>query len=174
MKINKIIFVALLAIFFAACDSVKQIGIGEQTEAPTAVLKKFVEASMKKDVETIKQTLSSGTLKMIQESAQKQNTTVEELLKKDDPTALKEMPKTRNETIEGDTATVEVKNKVGDDWDKIPFVKEEGKWKIALDKFMQDLMKKMNDDMKSSNTKTMPMDTANSNTVNAPAANSKP
>ncbi|MGI8495580.1 MAG: nuclear transport factor 2 family protein [Pyrinomonadaceae bacterium] len=173
MKINKIIFVALLAMVFAACDSIKQMGIGEKTEMPTEVLKKFVEASMKKDPEAIKQTLSSGTLKMIQESAQKQNTTVEELLKKDDPTALKEMPETRNETVEGDTATVEVKNKAGDDWDKIPFVKEEGKWKIALDKFMQDLMK-MNDDMKSSNTKTMPMDTVNSNTANSPAANSKP
>lgn len=173
MKINKIIFVAFLALAISACSSIKEMGIGEQPETPTAVLKKFIEASQKKDVEAIKQTLSSGTMKMIQDSAQKQNTTVEELLKKDDPNSLKGMPETRNEVIEGDTATVEVKNKVTDDWDKTPFVKENGKWKLALDKFMQDLMK-MNDDMKSSNTKTMPMETVNSNTADSPKADKKP
>ena len=142
MNIYKTIFVTLLAIAFVGCNSLPK------TDSPTDVLKKFVEASKKKDVETIKQTLSSGTLKMIDESAKKQNTTLDEALKKDDGNTLKEMPETRNEQIEGDTATVEVKNPATSDWDKIPFVKEDGKWKIALDKFMQDLMKKLTEQMK--------------------------
>lgn len=160
MKIYKILFVSLLALFFAACNPVKEI------ETPTEVLKKFVEASQRKDAETMKQALSSGTLKMLQESADKQNTTIDELLKKDDGNALKEAPETRDEVIQGDTATVEVRNKVTNDWDKIPFVKEEGKWKIALDKFMQDLLNKIN-----TNTKTMQMDTVVTNSNASPNVN---
>jgi hypothetical protein len=171
MKNYKTILVAFLALAFASCS------MFQQAATPTDTLKKFVEASQKKDVEAIKQTLSSGTIKMIEESAKKQNITLEESLKKDDSNALKEMPETRNEKIEGDTATVEVKNKATNDWDKIPFVKEDGKWKIALDKFMQDLMKRMTEEMKMSDTKTMPMDTVNSNSQDSPAdssANKKP
>lgn len=167
MKIYKTVFFTLLALAFAACNPVQKM------DSPTKTLKKFVEASQKKDVATMKETLSSGTLQMIQESANKQNTTVDELLKKDDANALREMPEMQNEVIEGDTAIVEVKNKATGDWDKIPFVREEGKWKIALDKFMQDVMRKMTEDMRMPNTKRMPTDSVNTNSSDSPAANNK-
>ena len=137
IKHFKIILIALAASVLIGCNS----QVAPREETPTDVLRKFVEATQKKDVETLKQTLSSGTLKMIEASAQKENISLDEALKKDDGT-LKEMPETRGETIEGDTASVEVKNGATADWDKIPFVREDGKWKIALDKFMQELMKK--------------------------------
>lgn len=142
MRVYKTIFLVLLAIVFVGCSQ------APKEEMPTDVLKKYLEAAQKKDVEAMKQTLSAGTLKMIDESAKKQGTTLEELLKKDDGAIPKEMPETRNEKIEGETATVEVKNGATADWDKIPFVKEDGKWKLALDKFMQDLMRKLTEGMK--------------------------
>jgi hypothetical protein len=171
MKNYKTIFAAFLALVFTASCSMLQ-----QSATPTDTLKKFVEASQKKDVEGMKQSLSSGTLKMMDETAKKQGATLDEALKRDDGASLKEMPETRNEKIEGDTATVEVKNKATSDWDKIPFVKEDGKWKIALDKYMQDLMKRMTEEMKMSDTKTMPMDSKSDNTssTNSAAANKKP
>jgi hypothetical protein len=144
MRVYKTIFLVLLAIVFVGCSQ----SPAPKEETPTGVLKKYLEAAQKKDVEVMKQTLSAGTLKMIDESAKKQGTTVEELLKKDDGTIPKEMPETRNEQIQGDTATVEVRNGATADWDKIPFVKEDGKWKLALDKFMQDLMRKVTEGMK--------------------------
>ena len=49
--------------------------------------------------------------------------------------------------IEGETATVEVKNNVSGEFQKIPFVKEDGVWKVALDKFLDDVMKKMKEEM---------------------------
>lgn len=132
MKIYKTIFVAILALSFWGCN------MFQPTDSPTVTLKNYVEASQKKDAEAIKQTLSGGTLKMIDESAKRQNTTLEEVLTKDAGNAYKQVPETRNEKIEGDAATLEVKNAATADWDKIPFVREEGKWKIALDKFLQD------------------------------------
>src|SRR5687767_4352589 len=113
MRIYKTIFLVLLAIVFVGCSPAPP-----KEETPTDVLKKYLEAAQKKDVEAMKQTLSAGTLKMIDESAKKQGTTIEELLKKDDGTIPKEMPETRNEQIQGDTATVEVRNGATADWDK--------------------------------------------------------
>ncbi|MBA4185152.1 MAG: hypothetical protein H0X49_14270, partial [Acidobacteria bacterium] len=45
------------------------------------------------------------------------------------------------------TATVEVKDNSTGNLEKIPFVKEDGVWKVALDKFMEDLMNKMREEM---------------------------
>lgn len=42
------------------------------------------------------------------------------------------VPEMRNEKIDGDTATIEVKAE--GKWDETPLVKEDGIWKIAFDK----------------------------------------
>jgi hypothetical protein len=136
------LFGLLAAVFAAGCNSTS---VTRREETPTDVLKKYVEAMRKKDVETMKQTLSSNTLKLIDESARRVNMTLDDALRKEGERTLPEMPETRNERIEGDTATVEVKNAVTNDWDVFPFVKEEGKWKIALDKFIEDLRRKLSE-----------------------------
>ena len=46
----------------------------------------------------------------------------------------------RNEKITGDTATVELKSQ-GDKWETMPFVKEDGQWKLAFDKLMENAFK---------------------------------
>jgi len=134
--------IALCALFVFGCN-----GAVQQTQSPTETLKTFLEASKKKDVEVVKKTLSKGTMSLIEESAKARGTTIDELLKKDSGVPLNELPEIRGETIEGETASVEVKNMVTGDFDRIPFVKEEGNWKIALDKFMQELMKKSREQM---------------------------
>ncbi len=55
------------------------------------------------------------------------------------------LPETRNEKITGDTATLEVKNDKTGKWDTLPFVKENGEWKIALDKFLENMLKGLGD-----------------------------
>jgi hypothetical protein len=50
-------------------------------------------------------------------------------------------PETRNEKVEGTNATLEIKNAQTGTWDKVYFAQEEGKWKIALDKFMEEMLK---------------------------------
>ncbi|CAN5590956.1 hypothetical protein BH20ACI4_BH20ACI4_34920 [soil metagenome] len=142
MKIIKpIIFALLCAFFLFGCNAVNQ------TKSPTETLHAFNEASKKKDIPAIKSLLSKGTLALFEQSAKKQNKTIDDILLKDSDATFQDIPETQNEKIEGDTATVEVKKKVSGEFQKIPFVKEDGVWKLALDRFLDDVMKKMKEEM---------------------------
>ena len=128
-----------LAIFgLAACG-------GQQAATPTAAMNSQVAAMQKNDLPAMRSNLSQGTLQMIEKAAQAQKVTSDEVLasmSRQANTANKDGAiEIRNEQITGDTATLEIKNPVTGGWDKIPFVKEEGRWKIALDRFMEDVLK---------------------------------
>jgi PBP1b-binding outer membrane lipoprotein LpoB len=113
MKIYQTITVMLCAFFVFGCS---QMQPQPQTKSPTEVLKTLNEASKSKDVAAIKNSVSKGTLNLIDESAKAQNTTVDELLKKENGAPFKDLPEMRNEKIEGDTATIELKNTTTDSW----------------------------------------------------------
>jgi uncharacterized lipoprotein len=142
MKVYQTIIVALCAIFVIGCSSMSQ------AKGPTDVMKTLYEASKTKDVEAVKKSISKGTLALFEESAKAQNTTVDELLRKDEGAPFKELPEMRNEKIEGDTATIELKSMTTNNWETVPFVKEDRIWKLALDKFLNDMKKKMTESMK--------------------------
>ena len=111
---------------------------------PTATFKSFYEASRKKDAAGMKKALSKGTLDMFDKLAKGQNKTTDDVLKEmDKDNKDDKVPETRNEKINGDSATLEVKNDKTDKWDTVPFVKENGEWKIALDKFLEDMIKEV-------------------------------
>lgn len=143
MKQNKPILFALVCAFFLfGCNSAV-----EQTKTPTETLRALNEASKKKDTEAIKSYLSKGTLDLLEQSARRQEKTVDELLKQENGAPFQELPEMKNEQITGETASVEVKNNVTGEFEKIPFVKENGVWKIALDVFMKDAMKRLTEEM---------------------------
>lgn len=149
MKIYQIMIIALAALWFAGCGGATN---APQTASPTDVLKTYVEASDRKDLAAVKQTFSKGTMKMYEDAAQKRKISVDEVIKDQFELAssaeLKSKIQSGKETIEGDTATVEAKDNNTGETEKIPFVKEDGVWKIAFDKFMEDLMNKMREEMK--------------------------
>ena len=165
MKIYQTIIIALCTLLFINCSSMQQ-----QTKSPSDVLKTLNEASKSKDVAAIKNSVSKGTLNLIEESAKAQNTTVDELLQKDNGAPFKDLPEMRNEKIEGDTATIELKNATSNDWETVPFVKEDGAWRLALDKYLDDFKKKATESMK------MPPPNENDSESNAsqPDADKKP
>jgi hypothetical protein len=133
MKTRKIfaLIVALtsLALAAAACGS-------KAGSSPTATAKAFYDAVKAKDVAGIKATMSKGSLDMMEKFAKMQNKSLDEALKEPNSTSQPPAFEAQNETITGDTATIEVKDEKGK-WEKLPFVKEDGLWKIALDKAMQ-------------------------------------
>jgi hypothetical protein len=145
MKIYRLTFYALAVFIFAACQSA---AVNNQPLSPTATMKALNDASKKKDVAAIKNLVSKGTLDLLAQTAEQQKTTIDELLSRDEGAPFQELPETRNEQINGDTATVEIKNNATNDWETMPFVRENGVWKIALDRFMEDLMKRMTEEMK--------------------------
>lgn len=103
---------------------------GSRELSPVDTFKEYVKAIKKKDTTTMKLLLSKATMKMHEQEAKAQNTTVDDVVKRE--TLFSENQTTveyRNEKIEGDKATLEVKNSYGS-WETVPFVREENQWKI--------------------------------------------
>ena len=80
---------------------------------------------------------------MHEQEAKSQNLTLDDVVRRE--TLFTEGQKTvefRNEKIEGEKATLEVKNSFGS-WETVPFVREEDEWKIDkkgyADRLMQEI-----------------------------------
>lgn len=134
----------------------------QSASTPTAALKAYFDAAKKKDIATAKKYLSSGTLKMMEDLAKTQGKTLDQMFNEN---AAKEgqmpTPEFSNEKISGDTATVEM---------KVPnqpvvtaqMVKENGEWKLAVDKMMSAMKPQMTEQ-----PKAPPMEPKESNSANS-------
>ncbi|MGB7069321.1 MAG: hypothetical protein WBD22_07485 [Pyrinomonadaceae bacterium] len=108
---------------------------------PTKTFKTYILAAKEKDTTTMKLLLSSETLKMHELEAKAQNITLDDLVKNE--TLFTEGQKTieyRNEKIDGDRATLEMKTSFGT-WETVPFVFEGSEWKIDKKGYRDELMK---------------------------------
>jgi hypothetical protein len=131
----------LAAVMLAACER-------SAPSTPVETFKTYVKAIKAKDTKAMKVLLSNATLKMHEQEAKAQNVSIDEIIKRE--TLLAEGQTTveyRNEVINGDKATLQVKS--GGFWQTIPFVREDGVWKI--DK--QGVAEQMLQDMDESNRK---------------------
>lgn len=101
-----------------------------EARSPVDTLKDYVNAVKDKDTTQMKLLLSAETLKLHTEQANAQRVTLDEIVQRETffPPDQRIFAY-RNERIEGDTATVEVKNTF-DGWDRIYLVRENGIWKI--------------------------------------------
>jgi hypothetical protein len=168
----KIYYVLILvaAVLGAACNSGQPAA-----DSPTGALKQYVAASQKGDIAAMKALLSKGSLELIEKSAKLQNSSADDLLRRESTVKIQKPPETRNERVEGDAATVEVKNETTGEFDMVmPFVREDGAWKLARDKYIETLMKKANDEInrKLTNSTVLNNNSAVSNNNSAPLANS--
>lgn len=115
---------------------------GEQRPAsPLETFKTYTKAIKQKDTTTMKLLLSSGSIKMHEQEAKAQGVTVDDIVKRE--TLFSESQKTveyRNEKIDGDKATLEVKNSYGS-WETVPFVLEDGVWKIDKQGYADQMIK---------------------------------
>jgi hypothetical protein len=143
MKIRqfKILAVALAALTLTAAACTPGAKAGDQS-TPTLAYKALYEAVKKKDPEAIKKTLSKGTLEMMETYAGMQKKTLNEVVENGltETTFAPKLPETRNEKITGDLAILEVKNEKNGQWEALPFAKEDGAWKLAIDTFFKGTM----------------------------------
>ena len=117
----------------------------KSTPPPSATFKAYFDAQQKKDIAGMKQALSKTSLVMMEKSAKQQQLTLDKMIQTqlDNPSAkIDKFPETRNEKISGDTATIELKNDDANRWDTMYFVKEDGGWKIALDRTIEEMLRK--------------------------------
>jgi uncharacterized lipoprotein len=170
MKHYKLLTLALCAVFFiSGCSSVGNIVTKERT--PTDTLKALNDASKKKDTAAIKKLLSKGTNVLLENAALAANTSSDELLKKDDGAPFEDLPEIRGEKIEGETATVTVANQITSEDENIPLVKEDGEWKVALDKYLEDLKKRYDEDMNKMRDEQSLPSNSNSKSAEVPKEN---
>lgn len=111
--------------------------------SPTQIFNAQNEARKRKDAATMKQNLSRASLALIEETAKRENMSVDDWLTIEEEGGDQvDNFQTRNEKINGDTATIEI-SADGEDWGEMPFVKEDGRWKIAMDKYVAELQKEL-------------------------------
>ncbi|NOT46258.1 MAG: DUF4878 domain-containing protein [Acidobacteria bacterium] len=128
------------AILFAFLSLLAACGGESKPATPIETFKTYTKAIKAKDTTTMKLLLSKATIEMHQLEAQAQGVTVDDIVKRE--TLFTESQKTvklRNEKIEGDAATLEVENSFGS-WEMVPFVKEDGVWKIDKKGYAQRMM----------------------------------
>ena len=112
-------------------------------ETPIETFKTYISAVKEKDTTKMKLLLSSESIKMHEQEAKAQNLTLDDIVKRETLfTEGQKVVEFRNEKIEGEAATLEVKNSFGT-WETIPFVRESGEWRIDkkgyADRLFQDV-----------------------------------
>lgn len=125
MRFYKVILIALAAFASLAC------GVEEaKPSTPLETLKSYSRAVKRKDITTMKLLLSDASIKMSEQQAREQGLTLDDIIK-NEKLFTENLTKVefRNERIEGERATIEVKN-ASNSWDTVPFVLEGGIWKI--------------------------------------------
>jgi len=124
MRFYKKIIVFLVACFILGCNG------NSKPATPAETLKAYTIAIKKKDIAMIKLLLSKASMQIHEDQAKAQNVSVDEIVLRETLfPAEQRIFDFRNEKIEGETATVEVKNDFGG-WDPIHLVREDGIWKI--------------------------------------------
>lgn len=139
MRSSLAIFIFTIAMLFPACS-------GGEPASPLQTFKTYTKAIKQKDTATMKLLLSAETIKMHVQEAQAQNVSLDDIVKRE--TLFAEDQRSvefRNEKIDGEKATLEVKNSFGS-WETVPFVLENSEWKIDkkgyADRMLQEIEQK--------------------------------
>ncbi|MBX7055485.1 MAG: DUF4878 domain-containing protein [Pyrinomonadaceae bacterium] len=135
-------------LFFSAVAAAISCGGAKPPATPLETFKTYTKAIKQKDTTTMKILLSDATIKMHEKEAKAQGVTVDDIVKRE--TLFSENQKSvefRNENINGDKATLQVKNAYGT-WETVPFVREDGVWKIDKAGYAEQLMKDVEENNK--------------------------
>ncbi|HUF03428.1 MAG TPA: hypothetical protein VMM38_04560 [Aridibacter sp.] len=100
--------------------------------SPTEAIKTITEGVKAKDGDMIRSALSKASLKRFDAMSEKENKSFYEVFVAEDFEEMSKLPAMRNEKIDGDKATLELQNDKTGEWDPLPFVKEDGSWKLAI------------------------------------------
>jgi len=115
----------------------------QKPETPFKTFETYIKALKKKDTTTMKLLLSAETLKAHEQEAKAMGVTVDEIVKRESIFAEgQKVVEFRNEKIDGERATLEVKNAF-DQWETVFFLLENGKWKIDKKGYTDQLLREI-------------------------------
>ena len=114
--------------------------MNQENFTPTDVFNAFMIARRSGDIEAVKNTLTKSALDIVEGISIAEGKPFNEALntfglgqKLFGLYDSEKLPETRNETITGGLAYIEVKNFVSGEFQNFTFLKENGVWKLALD-----------------------------------------
>jgi len=141
MRIWSIVLIFSLAILLAGCGA-------QKPATPVETFKTYVKALKQKDYTTMKLLLSDATIKMHEKEAKAQGVTVDDIVKRESLLGEKQTSvEYRDEKIKEDKASIQVKTSYGG-WETIPFVREDGVWKIDKQGYADQMIKDVEDQEK--------------------------
>ena len=127
-----------LAISIAACTP-------QRPATPKETFMTYIKALKAKDYTTMKLLLSDATIKMHEKEAKAQSVSVDDIVKRETLLSEKQTAvEYRNEKVDGDKASIQVKDSYGS-WQTVPFVREDGVWKIDKQGYADQILKDIED-----------------------------
>jgi hypothetical protein len=140
-KAISIFVVFTFAIVSISCQTGSQTSSG--ADSPTGAYQRLYAAVKKKDIEAIRAVLSKKTLEFAKMASSQQNKPVEKVLENGftATTFSESLPEIRDERIAGDMGAVEVYNSKERNWEDLPFIREDGAWKLAIGDIFADTWK---------------------------------
>jgi hypothetical protein len=104
------------------------------SSSPTEAYKNLFAAVKKKDIEAIKKQLTQKTIEFGAMAAQRNNTPLEKMYENGftATTFAETMPEMRDERIKDNMGALEVWNAKSNLWEDLPFINENGGWRLAV------------------------------------------
>jgi len=135
-KIVGLSFVLAFAFLSFSCDQAETQESQEVVKAQTpSDAYRFLYAAVKaKKTEKIKQVMSNNTMTFAGFAAEQQNQSLEKMFENGltATTFADKLPEVRDERVNGKFGAVEVFNQKDNRWEDLPFVLEDGGWKLAV------------------------------------------
>ena len=101
-------------------------------DSPAGAVAVFVEGVKARDEEAMRSALSEKTLNRFDKLAEESRKSFFEAVTGENLSEMSAIPELRNEKIDGNRATIEAKDAKSGGWKPVSFVRENGRWKIAL------------------------------------------
>ncbi|CAN5629568.1 hypothetical protein BH24ACI2_BH24ACI2_03960 [soil metagenome] len=115
-----------------------------KAQSPTEAYKMLYAAVKAKDINKIKQLMTKNTMSFAEYQAQLQKKTVDSILENGfmATTFAPFLPEIRDERIKDNFGAVEVYNQQENHWEDLPFIFEDGGWKLAVGDVFKNTYKK--------------------------------
>lgn len=144
-----------------------------KTGSPTEAYEMLYVAVKAKDKDKIRQLMSKGSMGLAEMSAAQQKIEIDKFLENGitGTTFSPTLPEMRDERIKDKFGALEVYNSQENRWEDLPFVYEDGSWKLAVGDIFQNSYKSPGDgqaeiERKTSGNNNMMMDSPNFNSAN--------
>lgn len=142
MRFYQTILILFSALALFSCAS------NQRPATPRETLVAYTQAIKNKDAAAMKNLLSGDSIKMAQDEAAARNVPLDEIIQGETLfNGNQRVVEFRNEKIEGERATIEMKDSSGL-WNSVRFIKEDGIWKIDKKGFAEDLQRQVDEDNK--------------------------